>query len=192
MLMPQQQIDCEMLARVAGGDQHAFGQLYDRLSGPLYSLALRMLGDAAEAQDAMQDVFLQVWRRAPTYDAAQSSVFSWAVRMTRSRVIDRLRARGRRLRVIAASTDDESHDKLPPAFASSAESAADSAERNEEATRVRSSLKELPAEQREAIELAFFNDLTHDEIAAQLGQPLGTIKSRIRRGLLKLKERSPV
>ncbi len=90
-----------MLASAANGDQQAFSQLYDRLSGPLYSLALRMLGDAAEAQDALQDVFLQIWRRADAYDSEQSSVFSWAVLMTRSRVIDRLRARGRRLRVLA-------------------------------------------------------------------------------------------
>jgi RNA polymerase sigma-70 factor, ECF subfamily len=191
MLMPQQETDREMLAQVARGNQRAFGKLYDRLSSPLYSLAVRMLGDSSEAQDALQEVFLQIWRRAAAYDAEQSSVFSWAVLMTRSRVIDRLRARGRRLRVIANSTDDERAD-LAPVAASDAESAADTAGRNEEALRVRSNLNKLPAEQREAIELAFFNDLTHHEIAAQLGQPLGTIKARIRRGLLKLRERSSV
>jgi RNA polymerase sigma-70 factor (ECF subfamily) len=192
MLTPQQQTDREMLAQVARGDQRAFGKLYDRLSSPLYSLAVRMLGDSAEAQDALQEVFLQIWRRAAAYDAEQSSVFSWAVLMTRSRVIDRLRARGRRLRVIVTSTDDAAQAEIVPASASSTESAADTAGRNEEAVRVRSSLNKLPAEQREAIELAFFNDLTHHEIAAQLGQPLGTIKARIRRGLLKLRERSAV
>jgi RNA polymerase sigma-70 factor (ECF subfamily) len=192
MLMPQEETDREMLAQVARGDQRAFGKLYDRLSSPLYSLAVRMLGDSAEAQDALQEVFLQIWRRAAAYDAEQSSVFSWAVLMTRSRVIDRLRARGRRLRVIVTSTDDAAQAEIVPASASSTESAADTAGRNEEAVRVRSSLNKLPAEQREAIELAFFNDLTHHEIAAQLGQPLGTIKARIRRGLLKLRERSAV
>jgi RNA polymerase sigma-70 factor (ECF subfamily) len=89
----QEQTDREMLALVAREDQQAFSRLYDRLSGPLYSVALRMLGDAAEAQDALQDVFLQLWRRAGSYDVDQSSVFSWAILMTRSRVIDRLRAR---------------------------------------------------------------------------------------------------
>ena len=147
-----------------------------------------MLGDAAEAQDALQDVFLQLWRRAGSYDVDQSSVFSWAILMTRSRVIDRLRARGRRLRVVSSSTDDDA-SKVAMAHASTTESAADTADRNEEAARVRSSLSKLPAEQREAIEMAFFNDLTHHEIAAALGQPLGTIKARIRRGLLKLRER---
>jgi RNA polymerase sigma-70 factor (ECF subfamily) len=192
MLTPDHETDREILAQVARGDQRAFGKLYDRLSSSLYSLAVRMLGDSSEAQDALQEVFLQIWRRAPAYDAEQSSVFSWAVLMTRSRVIDRLRARGRRLRVIIASTDEDAQPELAPASASGTESAADTADRNEEARRVRLSLTKLPAEQREAIELAFFNDLTHHEIAAQLGQPLGTIKARIRRGLLKLRERSSV
>ena len=189
MLIPEQETDREMLAQIARGDQRAFGLLYDRLSGPLYSLAVRMLGDSTEAQDALQEVFLQIWRRAAAYDVEQSSVFSWATLMTRSRVIDRLRARGRRLRVIVTSTDDLTAEVAPLA-ASGTESAADTVGRNEEAVRVRSNLTKLPAEQREAIELAFFNDLTHHEIAAQLGQPLGTIKARIRRGLLKLRERS--
>jgi RNA polymerase sigma-70 factor (ECF subfamily) len=184
----QEEADREMIALVARGDQSAFSRLYDRLSGPLYSLALRMLGDAAEAQDALQEVFLQLWRRAPSYDAGQSSVFSWSVLMTRSRVIDRLRARGRRLSVVSSSVDDDA-TKAAIANASTMESAADTADRNEEAIRVRSIVSELPAEQREAIEMAFFSDLTHQEIAAALGQPLGTIKARIRRGLLKLRER---
>jgi RNA polymerase sigma-70 factor, ECF subfamily len=184
----QEAADREMLAGVARGDQRAFSQLYDRLSGPLYSLALRMLGDAAEAQDALQDIFLQLWRRAASYDVDQSSVFSWAMLMTRSRVIDRLRARGRRLRVVSLSIEDDAA-KAPMANASTVENVSDAADRNEEAVRVRSIVSKLPAEQREAIEMAFFNDLTHQEIAAALGQPLGTIKARIRRGLLKLRER---
>ena len=94
----QQMLDQEMIARIGRRDQSAFSALYDRLSGPLYSLAMKMLGDPAEAQDALQDVFLQIWSRAGTYDPEQSSVFSWTVLLTRSRVIDRLRARGRRSR----------------------------------------------------------------------------------------------
>src|SRR5258707_3141389 len=97
----QQMLDQEMIARIGRRDQSAFSAIYDRLSGPLYSLAMKMLGDPAEAQDALQDVFLQIWSRAGTYDPDQSSVFSWAVLLTRSRVIDRLRARGRRLRIVA-------------------------------------------------------------------------------------------
>jgi len=182
----QQTTDREMMARIGHRDQSAFSTLYDRLSGPLYSLAMKMLGDPAEAQDALQDVFLQICSRAGTYDPEQSSVFSWAVLLTRSRVIDRLRARGRRLRVVAGSTEDEEHGTTD---ASTVESAADTAEKSDEATRVRYVLTNLPSEQREAIEMAFFEHLTHHEIAARLEQPLGTIKARIRRGLLKLRER---
>jgi RNA polymerase sigma-70 factor, ECF subfamily len=183
----QQMLDQEMIARIGRRDQSAFSALYDRLSGPLYSLAMKMLGDPAEAQDALQDVFLQIWSRARTYDPEQSSVFSWTVLLTRSRVIDRLRARGRRSRVVVASTEDSS--TTVAGDASTVESAADTAEKNDEAARVRYVLNNLPSEQREAIELAFFEHLSHHEIAARLGQPLGTVKARIRRGLLKLRER---
>ena len=183
----QQMLDQEMIARIGRRDQSAFSALYGRLSGPLYSLAMKMLGDPAEAQDALQDVFLQIWSRARTYDPEQSSVFSWTVLLTRSRVIDRLRARGRRSRVMVASTEDSSTTVARDA--STVESAADTAEKNDEAARVRYVLNNLPSEQREAIELAFFEHLSHHEIAARLGQPLGTVKARIRRGLLKLRER---
>jgi len=182
----QQIADREMIERIGRGDQSAFSALYDRLSRPLYSLALRMLGDAGDAQDALQDVFLQIWSRAATYNPEQSTVFSWTVLLTRSRVIDRLRARKRRLRIVDSATGDEDADV---ADASTMEGAADTADKNDEAARVRSVLNNLPSEQREAIELAFFGHLTHHEIAARLGEPLGTIKARIRRGLLKLRER---
>jgi len=183
----QQIADREMLLRVLNGDQAAFSALYDRLSGPLYSLALKMLGDASDAQDALQEVFLQIWSRAKTYDPEKSSVFSWAVLLTRSRAIDRLRARDRRLRVVGGSTADET--RLAEATnASTVESAADTVDKNDEAALVRSLLNNLPSEQRQAIDLAFFGHLTHHEIAARLRQPLGTIKARIRRGLLKLRE----
>src|SRR5262245_19913647 len=180
----QQMLDQEMIARVGRRDQSAFGALYDRLSGPLYSLAMKMLGDPVEAQDALQDVFLQIWSRAATYDPEQSSVFSWTVLLTRSRAIDRLRARGRRSRIVVAEDTPAA-----AADASTVESAADTVEKNDEAARVRYVLNNLPSEQRETIELAFFEHLSHHEIAARLGQPLGTVKARIRRGLLKLRQR---
>src|SRR5215470_12341495 len=164
----QQIVDREMILRVGRGDQAAFSALYDRLSGPLYSLALKMLGDASDAQDALQDVFLQIWSRAGTYNPEQSSVFSWSVLLTRSRVIDRLRARGRRSRVVVASTEDT--PATVEGDASTVESAADTVEKNDEAARVRHVLNNLSSEQREAIELAFFEHLSHHEIAARLEQ----------------------
>ena len=184
----QQIADREMIARVVQGDQSAFRALYDRLVGPLYSLACKMLGDVVEAQDAVQDVFVQIWRRARSYDPEQSSVFTWAILLARSRIIDRLRARSRRLRVVAASTDDKDVPTTA-ADASVAESAADISSRHENAMRVRTIVTNLPVGQREAIELVFFGDLTHHEVAERLGEPLGTVKARIRRGLLKLRER---
>ncbi len=183
----QQKADEQLMARIAQGDQVAFSALYDRLSGPLFSLAFKMLGNAAEAEDALQEVCLQIWRRAAAYDSSQSSVFSWAVLLTRGKVIDRLRARGRRARVISASIEDEGN-LIDPTDASTAETAADNMNRNEEATRVRTVLGGLPPDQRQAIEMAFFSELTHHEIAAQLNQPLGTIKARIRRGMLRLRD----
>ena len=183
----QKELDQQLIARVAQGDQVAFASLYDRLSGPLYSLGLKMLGDAAEAEDALQEICLQIWRRAATYDAARSSVFTWAILFARSRIIDRLRARGRRSRIVVASTDDES-SPIGAVEASVAENTTDTIGRNEEAARVRSVLGKLPAEQRQAIEMSFFSELTHHEIAAQLEQPLGTVKARIRRGLLRVRD----
>ncbi len=183
--LPQQRADAEIIARTARGDHAAFAVLFDRLGSPLYSLAYKMLGDASEAQDAIQDVFLQIWRSASTYDHSQSSVFTWAVLLTRSRVIDRLRARTRRLRLEEVSREGSESGS----GASVSESGADIVNRNEEAARVRAALAELPAEQREAVELAFFTALTHEEIAKRLGEPLGTVKARIRRGLLKLRDR---
>jgi RNA polymerase sigma-70 factor (ECF subfamily) len=183
----QQILDQEMIARIGRRDQSAFRALYDRLSAPLYALALKILGDDADAQDALQEVFVQIWSRARTYDPEKSSVFSWAVLLTRSRAIDRLRARDRRLRVVVGSTAEE--NKVAEATdASTVESAADTANKKDEAAHVRSLLNSLPGDQRQAIELAFFGHRTHHEIAAELGQPLGTVKARIRRGLLKLRE----
>lgn len=181
----QRLADQALLSRVAQGDQTAFGDLYDRLNRPLYSLILKMVGDPSEAEDALQDATLQIWRRAAHYDSAQSSVFTWAVMLTRSRVIDRLRARGRRARLIADNALDE---ERAAEIASDVETAADSLTRNDEAARARAALLKLPPDQRQAIELAFFGDMTHVEIAEQSGEPLGTVKARIRRGLLRMRD----
>jgi RNA polymerase sigma-70 factor (ECF subfamily) len=182
----QQTLDQAWIEAAAKGDEEAFGRLYDRLSGPLYTLCLRMLGDASEAEDALQEGFLQLWRNAARYDAAQSSVFGWAMHITRCKVIDRLRARGRRLRLYVPEEGSEGI-KEPVQIASEDAGAADSATRNECSVSIRRTLQDLPDDQRQAIELAFFGDLTHHEIAARLGQPLGSVKARIRRGLMKLR-----
>ena len=189
---PRQNDDRRLIEAVVQGQRDAFALLYDRLSGPLYAMCLRMTGDPAEAEDILQETCLTIWRRAPSYDAAQSSVFSWAVHLTRCKTIDHLRARGRRLRVMVPEEGpgdgDGMEKRAAETLAAQGPGAADAADLRERAGQVRRVLGELPADQCQAIEMAFFSDLTHHEISARLGQPLGTIKARIRRGLLKLRD----
>ncbi len=175
-----------LLSAMAQGDKSALSALYDSLSRPLYSLAYRIVNDSAEAQDIIQDVFLQLWQKAGSYDTGRGSVFGWAATLTRNRAIDRVRMRKRRTELLAESAPD-----LQPSSPSGDLDSGASLWVQEKATAVRSALGQLAPEQQKAIELAFFSGLTQLEIAAQLNEPLGTIKARIRRGLLKLKETLP-
>lgn len=177
---PDQELDAQLIEQVGNGDQEAFSQLYDRLSPGLYSMALKIMTDAADAQDALQDAFAHIWRKAATYDRARSSGFTWAVMVLRNKAIDRLRMRQRVTRIAGRAAEEFStHTEFD-------ESAAEPAMREVRA-RVRAALTNIPAEQQQAVELAFFSDLTHEQIAERLGAPLGTVKARIRRGLLKLR-----
>lgn len=176
------QLDADLLQRVAGGDEVAFAQLYDRFSPGLYSLVHRVLRDEKEAEDVVQEGFAHVWRRAETYDAARSSAFTWAVMIFRNKAIDRLRHRQRRARTLDGAATEALH------FPQQDDRSAAAPAFREQQTAVRSALAQIPAEQKEAVELAFFNGLTHEEIAERLAAPLGTIKARIRRGLLKLRD----
>jgi RNA polymerase sigma-70 factor (ECF subfamily) len=176
------QIDAQLLARIAGGDEAAFGSLYDRFSPGLFSFVLKMMHDEKEAEDVLQEGFAHIWRRASTYDPARSSPFTWAVMILRNKAIDRLRVRQRLERTVEKATVEFNH------FPEADEAAAGEAERRDESTMVRSALTLIPAEQKQAVELAFFSGLTHEQIAEKLGTPLGTIKARIRRGLLKLRD----
>ena len=178
-------VQAALLAAMARGDKSALARLYDSLGKPLYSLAYRVTNDASEAQDIVQDVFLQMWRTAGTYDTARGSVFGWAATLTRNRAIDRVRMRKRRAELLAASAPD-----LQPASAGDHDSS-DLLWLREKSGAVRSALAQLASDQQTAIELAFFSGLTQQEIAAKLNEPLGTIKARIRRGLLKLRETLP-
>jgi RNA polymerase sigma-70 factor (ECF subfamily) len=174
--------DAALITRIASGDQAAFALLYDRLSGILLAIARRVLGDHAEAEDIVHDSFLAIWDKAGHFDPARGNVVSWAITLVRHRAIDRLRTRARRIQLLAGSAPGEvgPHEHSP---GEDAPLAADLAER---AALVRRALAELPPEQRRAVELAFFSGLTHDQIARRLSSPLGTIKARIRRGLLAL------
>jgi RNA polymerase sigma-70 factor, ECF subfamily len=175
-----------LLAAMARGDKAALARLYDLLAKPLYSLAFRVLNDAGESQDVVQDVFLQMWHKAATYDTSRGSVFAWAATLTRNRAIDRVRMRRRRAELLAESAPD-----LQPAAVGNDTDSAGSLWLREKAGAVRTALTALAPDQQKAIELAFFSGLTQQEIAARLNEPLGTIKARIRRGLLKLREILP-
>jgi RNA polymerase sigma-70 factor (ECF subfamily) len=181
----QQSADLALVRRIAAGDQEAFSPLYDRLVKALFSMACQILGDSAEAEDTLQEVCVQIWRRASTYDPERSTVFTWAVMITRAKAIDRLRARGRRARL--ATTAAEEGDDTEALFSRTPDASHVSAIKDD-AARVRSALQLLPGDHRRVIEMAFFGEMTHAEIAQQMGAPLGTIKARIRRGLLRLRD----
>lgn len=176
------QLDAALIERIAGGDEDAFGLLYDRFSPGLYSMALKIMGNEAEAEDALQDAFAHIWRKASTYDRNRSGAFTWAVMVTRNKAIDRIRVRQRMSRLVERATEEFSHQTEMDD-----ESAAEAGLR-EDRGRVRAALTQIAPEQKQALELAFFSDLTHEQIAAQLNTPLGTVKARIRRGLLKLRD----
>ncbi|HXD17712.1 MAG TPA: sigma-70 family RNA polymerase sigma factor [Vicinamibacterales bacterium] len=174
--------DVESLRRIVSGDQGAAAVLYDRHARPLYSLILRILGDEGEAEDVLQEVFVQAFRQAGRYDASRGAVAAWLLMMARSRAIDRLRAR--RSRVEGRTGEVQVLNDLPDAQPDVASALLD----EEQARLVREALAELPLLQRLAIELAYYEGLSHTEIATRLEQPLGTVKTRIRLGLLKLRD----
>lgn len=169
-----------LMQAMAGGDRGAFAQLYDRLSRPLFATARRILNDEREAEDIVHDVFLALWEKSADFDATRGSVFAWAVTLTRNRAIDRLRLHRRRAELLNESVpSDLGYDQAAPGI--------DPA-KAETAASVRAAVASLPAEQQRALELAFFSGLTQQEIAERLQEPLGTVKARIRRGLIKLRD----
>lgn len=179
----RQMEDASLLRRVAQGDKTAFAELYDRFSGPLYATALRVIRDATEAQDIVHDTFVTLWEKASSFEAGRGTAFAWALTLVRNRAIDRVRMRRRRAELLTASAPaDLGYDEDQSGTA-----AADQAILGDEATAVRAAIASLPRSKR-ALELAFFSGLTQQEIAEKLSEPLGTVKARIRRGLLKLRD----
>lgn len=169
-----------LVRRTAAGDHTGLAELYDATSQLVFGLALRILGDRNEAEDVVVEVYTQAWRSAHTYDASRGTPCSWLLTLTRSRAIDMLRSRKReRASDPLEAANDVQTDTPNP------EDATADAERHRF---VRRAIEGLSTEQREAIELAYFSGLSHTEIAMQLGQPLGTIKTRIRLGMMRLRE----
>ena len=174
--------DRNALERMARSDPDALADLYDRHARVVFSLAFRILRDQGDAEDVVQEVFSQAWKQAGRYDTRRGHVIGWLLTMTKSRAIDRLRSR----RVRPDAVVDESAVLDLPDRAELPDAQLEWAGR---ASQIRSAFEGLPLLQRAAIELAFYEGLTHAEIADRLEVPLGTVKTRIRQGLLKMKDR---
>lgn len=169
-----------LIGRVAEGDQDALTTLYEATNRFVYGLLLRMLGNAATAEEVLLDVYIQLWKQAARYDRQRGNPRSWLVTMARSRAIDRLRAEGQ-----AAQRGAQLEEAATIAATHDAEWMATNAEMQR---LVCTALEALSQEQREVIELAFYSGLTHSEMAERLKQPIGTVKTRVRRGMIKLRE----
>jgi RNA polymerase sigma-70 factor (ECF subfamily) len=169
--------DERLFARIATGDAAAFASFYDRHESLLYGLALRILQDPIEAEDVLQDAAVLLWERAPQYDPSLGRPLSWAVTLVRNKAIDRLRANRRRGDLLERAAGELA-----------SEGGGEKVTSSDTLAIVRRTLHVLPPEQRRAIELAFFAGLTQSEIAGKLGEPLGTVKARIRRGMLAMRD----
>jgi RNA polymerase sigma-70 factor, ECF subfamily len=167
--------DTALISAIRSGDQGAMVALYDRYSSIVYSVALRVLGDTGTAEDVLQDVFMQLWRNPRTFDSSRGRLGAWLAVITRNRAIDALRKR-------------RPENDIADVVVSVEPDLAAEGDRSRLAQKVRGLLGTMPAPQRAALELAYFEGLTHTEIAAKTGEPLGTIKTRIRAGLTALRK----
>lgn len=172
--------DEALFARVAGGDAEAFAAFYDRHAGLLYGVALKVLLSETDAEDVLQDAAVLIWERAPDYRAELGRPLSWAVTLVRNKAIDRLRSLKRRSHLLERVAGEAT--EVAPELADRAALA------SEQSAAVARTLGSLPPDQRRAIELAFFGGLSQSEIAEHLTEPLGTIKARIRRGMLAMRD----
>jgi RNA polymerase sigma-70 factor, ECF subfamily len=167
--------DTSLVSAIRVGDQNAMAALYDRYSAVVYSVALRVLGETGAAEDVQQDVFMQLWRNPGAFDSSRGNLGAWLAVISRNRAIDTLRKR-------------RPQDDIEDVVLSVVPDMAGDADRARIATRVRDLLAAMPPAQRTALEMAYYEGLTHTEIASKTGEPLGTIKTRIRAGLIALRK----
>ncbi|MBK9342249.1 MAG: sigma-70 family RNA polymerase sigma factor [Dehalococcoidia bacterium] len=179
--------DEALMLAIASRDELAFAVLYDRYVDLVYSASFRILADAGLAEDTSQDVFVRLWRRPEAFIADRGRFLSWLMSVTRNRAVDELRARGRRRRREGGPLG-EPDEAAEPLFATHPPDPQSTAELHEEQLAVRTALRDLPGEQKTALELAYFGGFTQQEIAARLHEPLGTVKTRIRLGMQKLRK----
>jgi RNA polymerase sigma-70 factor (ECF subfamily) len=183
ILRKELQSEIELLRQVGQGDRRSFEQLYERFSGVLFSIAYRMLNSQEAAEDVLQDVFVQIWKKAPLFDPTRGRPMTWAVTLTRNKAIDLIRSAQRR----SGLHDTMLREKRVLRYFDD-RSSFDAVASDEMSKLVRAAIEKLSKEQRVAIELAFVASMTQAEIAEYLDQPLGTIKARIRLGMLALRE----
>jgi RNA polymerase sigma-70 factor (ECF subfamily) len=167
--------DFALLSAIRSGDEKAMAELYDRYSAVVYSVALRVLGDTGAAEDILQEVFMQLWRNPGLFDSSRGNLVPWLAVIARNRAIDALRKRRPESDIadVVVSVEPDLAEEAGRAIAM---------------TKVRGVLSGMPAAQRGALEMAYFEGLSHSEISAKTGEPLGTIKTRIRSGLLALRK----
>ena len=177
--------DAALVEAMSQGDQQAATALYDQHGDMLFGIALRILRERADAESVVLEALMQAWRNAAAYDAARATVAGWLVTLVRTRALDLLRSRGRQERLVEAATRAGAAGDVVMPETPAVDERLDESKR---AVVVNRALSELPDVQRRAIELAFFDGLTHSEIAERLGQPLGTVKTRIRLGMTKLRD----
>ena len=177
--------DAALMTQVAQAHSAALSELYDRYGRMVFSLAFRITGSSETAEEVTQDVFVQVWRFAEHYDARQGKLTTWLSSVTRNRAIDILRQQNVRPEGHADSMDDDLFSLNDPASEAAVEP---SVELRLQQEQVRQALEQLPAEQRQVLALAYFMGMTQQEISEKLSQPLGTVKTRIRLGMIKLKD----
>jgi RNA polymerase sigma-70 factor, ECF subfamily len=171
-----------LIRRMVEADETALGALYDRWARSLYSLVLHLLRDPDEAEDVVEETFWQAWRKADSYEPARGAVSTWLLTIGRRKALDRLRAKKRH------REDPIGNDRTFADIASPSPDPSQDVEGSELREHVRAALRELPAEQREVLELGYFNGLSQTEIADATGQPLGTVKTRMRLAMQKLRE----
>ena len=174
--------DVELLRRVANQDRAAFAEFYDRHSTLVFSVACKILNDQTDAEDVVQETFFQIWEKAVKFDPKLGKAASWAATMARNKAVDRIRSTQRRTRLAEAAGAEM-------VIANECDATVNAAVHgHDKAQLIQTAIVTLPVDQRQAIELAYFSGLTQNEISEKLKQPLGTIKARIRRGLLKLRD----
>jgi len=175
-------VNVEMMRRLACGDRDALSEVYDATATLLFSLSFRILGNTQEVEEVVQEVFVQIWIKAALYDAELGNPVHWIIGIARNRSIDRLRARQRQARMLDQALEFAGVDTVTGNTVDNPQLGDD------ELAAIRTAVESLPSDQRSAVELAFFSGLSHSEIAQRTGAPLGTVKARIRRGMLKLRE----